>query len=129
MEPVLLTHAHPDHTGFAEPARVEAGAVVRIHEDDAESARTGRRAKPEGSMLPYLRRGEMYRTLFSLLRRGGARMIPIAELSTFRDGEVIDVPGRPRVVHAPGHTAGSAALHLPGARVVATGDALVTPTR
>jgi Ca2+-binding RTX toxin-like protein len=32
------------------------------------------------------------------------RIVPIHKLSTFGDGETIDVPGRPRVVHAPGHT-------------------------
>ena len=35
-------------------------------------------------------------------------IVPIAEVSTFGDGETIDVPGRPRAVHAPGHTEGSA---------------------
>ena len=30
-------------------------------------------------------------------------------VSGFGDGEVLDVPGSPRVVHAPGHTGGSAA--------------------
>jgi hypothetical protein len=31
-------------------------------------------------------------------------MVPVAEASTFADEEVLDVPGRPRVIHAPGHT-------------------------
>lgn len=32
-------------------------------------------------------------------------MIPIAEVSSFADGEQIDVPGLPRAVHAPGRAA------------------------
>jgi glyoxylase-like metal-dependent hydrolase (beta-lactamase superfamily II) len=71
-------------------------------------------------------RPTLYRTLFSLLRRGGARIVPIAELSTFADGETLDLPGRPVVVHAPGHTPGSSALHLPALRVLFTGDSLAT---
>lgn len=71
----------------------------------------------------YLR---MYRTLFSLARRGAARMVPIRELSGFSDGEVLDVPGQPRVLHAPGHTDGTAALNLESRGVLFTGDALVT---
>jgi glyoxylase-like metal-dependent hydrolase (beta-lactamase superfamily II) len=39
---------------------------------------------------------------------------------------VVDVPGRPRVVHAPGHTAGTAALYLESRGILFSGDALVT---
>ena len=53
-------------------------------------------------------------------------IVPIREVSSFADGEVLDVPGRPRVVHSPGHTAGSAALHLESRGVLFSGDALVT---
>jgi len=53
-------------------------------------------------------------------------MIPIAEVSAFGDGEQIDVPGRPRAVHAPGHTPGSAALLFEDRGVLVTGDVLAT---
>ena len=65
-----------------------------------------RRASATARITSYLLRAAFYRTTLSLLRRGGGRMIPIAEVSAFADGEQIDVPGRPRAVHAPGHTAG-----------------------
>ena len=54
------------------------------------------------------------------------RIVPIREVSTFADGQAIDVPGRPRAVHVPGHTPGMAALFLEWRRVLFTGDALVT---
>jgi glyoxylase-like metal-dependent hydrolase (beta-lactamase superfamily II) len=47
-------------------------------------------------------------------------------VSSFSDGETIDIPGRPRAVHAPGHTAGSAALLLEDRRILFTGDVLCT---
>src|SRR5262245_66152378 len=45
VETVLLTHGHSDHTGFAERARSEAGAIVRIHEADVERATKGKTVK------------------------------------------------------------------------------------
>ena len=42
------------------------------------------------------------------------------------DEEVLDVPGRPRVIHMPGHTAGNAALSLADREVLIVGDTLAT---
>ena len=69
---------------------------------------------------------EFYRTLVSLARRGATKLIPVGELSTFAEGETLEVPGRPRVVHAPGHTPGYSALLVEGRRVLLTGDVLAT---
>jgi glyoxylase-like metal-dependent hydrolase (beta-lactamase superfamily II) len=78
-------------------------------------------------LLPYLRYGP--RALLGpvhLLRNGAFRLQPVGELSTFIHEQVLDAPGQPRVIHAPGHTPGSSAFVFEKLGVLFTGDALVT---
>jgi glyoxylase-like metal-dependent hydrolase (beta-lactamase superfamily II) len=120
LDAVLLTHGHSDHTGFAERARTAASVPVWVHQADEAQAKGAKPGKNDGRASTYLLRVEFYRTVLS------TRLIPIRELSTFADGETLEVPGRPRVVHAPGHTPGCSALLLEGRRVLLTGDVLAT---
>lgn len=126
LDAVLLTHAHADHTGFAESARTTADSRVWIHHDDEHAVTTGEVAKPEGGIGRYIFKAQMYRTMLSLGRRGASKVVPVREVSTFADGDLLDVPGKPRVIHAPGHTRGSCALYLETKRTLLSGDVLAT---
>lgn len=126
LDAVLLTHAHTDHTGFAEQARATTGARVWVHQDDVQMARTGEVGPRDGKARAYLLHAAFWRTFLVLSRRGATKIIPIQEVSGFADGETLDVPGKPRVVHAPGHTDGSAAILLEDRGILFTGDVLCT---
>jgi glyoxylase-like metal-dependent hydrolase (beta-lactamase superfamily II) len=129
---VLLTHAHPDHTGVAAAAR-HAGADVWVHERDAAALAGGARAanrlsKPESSLLPYLiRRPAILRAIVYTGRMGGFTGSKVTDPRTIdSDRPLADVPGRPRVVTLPGHTPGSVGYLFPDRGLLFTGDALVT---
>ena len=120
---IVLTHGHSDHVGFAEKAR-KRGVPVSVHEADALLAR-GRRKNPAKGTGPA-RALPLLRFIAYALRNGGWHIDRPTVVGTFGDGATLDVPGSPRVVLAPGHTPGSAALHVPASDALFVGDALAT---
>jgi len=124
IEAVVLTHGDSDHVGFSERLRSESGVAVWAPEDDAEMVREGKIKKTDGSMLPYLRYPFAYRLLFHLARNGGIRIPAVANVSTYSDGQRLDLPGRPMAVHTPGHTRGHCVPQF--GDVLLAGDAIRT---
>jgi len=122
VKAVVLTHAHLDHIGFAERIRSERGVPIRVHRDDVPLTKQPQVPKWHGSLGFFALRFAAFAIGHGMLKNPP----PILEVGTFADGEVIDVPGRPRVVHVPGHSPGSAALHVAMRDAVFIGDAFVT---
>lgn len=120
---IVLTHGHSDHVGYAERARRARGWRVLVHEADAALAR---QEVPNPAQTGPTRFGPMLTFLWWAVRHGLLRVPALTEVSSFGDGATLDLPGSPRVIAVPGHTPGSAALHLPGHDVLFVGDALAT---
>lgn len=119
---VVLTHGDSDHVGFAERLRV-AGVPVFVHSADAGRARGG--DKPHTPMGGW-RLGAIIGFFAYALRKGGARTRWLQEVSPVADGDVLDLPGAPRVIGMPGHSPGSIAVHVSAVSAVFVGDALTT---
>lgn len=124
IDAVVITHHHLDHAGTAERLRA-GGARVLAHPADAPYLRGERRLSNRG-VARHLWRRWYRRYMLGYLFKGVTRTPPIAAIEDLADGERLDVPGRPRVLHVPGHTPGSCALHVEDRGVLFTGDALVT---
>jgi glyoxylase-like metal-dependent hydrolase (beta-lactamase superfamily II) len=120
---VVLTHGDTDHIGFAERIRRERDVPVYVHEFDAGRAR-GEVKKPMSGWGP-IKIGALAGFLWYTARHGGLRIPPLTEVVTFTEG-TLDVPGSPRVIHLPGHTPGSVALHVPSIDAIFLGDAFTT---
>ena len=126
VEAVLLTHAHGDHLGASRKIQDRGGAAIRVHHGDAALARGEAEREYERHYVRDLGHLHAWKALPFFLFGGATMAKPVAELATFDDGERLDLPGSPRVIHTPGHTDGSACLVMEGRRVLFTGDALVT---
>jgi glyoxylase-like metal-dependent hydrolase (beta-lactamase superfamily II) len=121
----VLTHAHIDHIGFSQRMQDERGTPVYAHELEVPQATSGKPPKTEGSYITaMLRHRTARRVVFHIARNGGARPPKVERVTTFKDGDQLDVPGSLRVVATPGHSPGHCVLHAPAENAAFVGDAL-----
>ena len=124
---LVLTHAHFDHIGTARRLRDGWAVPVWGHPLDREIAAHPARYAHERPRSRYpFAHPRSVPILARMARAGALRVAGVDGLRPLEPGALLPVPGRPRVVFAPGHTAGSCALHLSAADALLTGDALVT---
>jgi glyoxylase-like metal-dependent hydrolase (beta-lactamase superfamily II) len=111
---IVLTHHHEDHTGSAAQLALRWSAEVVAHRLEAPVIR-----REQPPVPPVL-------SPFEQELWAGLPPIPPAEPCPVHreveEGDVLDIGGGAAVVHVPGHTDGSIALHLPGPGVLFTGD-------
>ncbi|MEJ3403389.1 MBL fold metallo-hydrolase [Rathayibacter sp. YIM 133350] len=120
---LILTHGDSDHIGFAERLRREKNVPVYVHAADAARAQGKQKGTGKGGSM---RIGATAGFLWYALRKGGARTHYLRAVVPVQDGDVLSLPGSPRIVGLPGHSAGSIAVHVPQVDAIFVGDALTT---
>ncbi len=120
---IILTHADSDHLGFAEALRAEHGIPVYVGEGEEGYALRRRPAEPNEKSAWRL--GSVLRFLWAGIRIGG-RTRALSDVHTAVDGDVLDLPGAPRIIATPGHTRGHIAVWSGVVDAVFVGDAVTT---
>ncbi|MBB4884810.1 MBL fold metallo-hydrolase [Streptomyces netropsis] len=119
LRDIVLTHSHKDHTGAAAAVATATGARVLAGAADAPVIR-GDAPEPPPVLLDF--EVPLYESI--------APTVPPAPPSPVHrelvDGDTLDWGQEARIVHVPGHTAGSIAVHLPAAGVLFTGDTIAS---
>lgn len=125
VEAVILSHAHADHMGFADRVAKAANAPVYIHQEDLAAAQKMLQL-PWAALLSNAWRPFTAKVLTNAVLNGVFSSAHVSNPRPLSDGAVMDVPGRPHVIHTPGHTPGEVSLYLPKQRALISGDTLVT---
>ena len=113
---VVVTHAHPDHSGGLGELTEGRKIAVAAHPLEADII-DGTVAAPnplQCRMLAWMARPALTKLMGN----------PVHVDDRIEDGDVLPFGTEVRVVHLPGHTPGSVGLHLPEKRAVIVGDAL-----
>ena len=113
---IVLTHAHPDHTGNIPALAKRSDLRVLVHPNDSRKEADGRSWLYYPGQVPPLPWPLPWDV--PLLRK-------IYADDLVEDGQSLPILGGMRVIHTPGHTQGSISLYLEKHGVLITGDMLL----
>jgi glyoxylase-like metal-dependent hydrolase (beta-lactamase superfamily II) len=134
IERIIITHGHIDHFGLAVEIQKAAGHPVEflIHAEDSwKSSRANFRARmwsreaddfmamagvPEKAVETAKNRFNFFKTMCD----------PLDSVSTIKEGDEIAGEGyHLKIIHTPGHTAGSCCVYESGHKILFSGDHII----
>lgn len=105
---IYLTHCHADHIGAVTPLQEKVGGRILIHRTDAENLNVDK-----VNLATYI----------------GLPEIKLQADSRIDDQDLIHIGSLEfKVIHTPGHTAGSTSLYLESEKLLFSGDTLFRGT-
>jgi len=116
IKQIVITHYHVDHVGGLAELQNYVPAKTGVHLAEAPHVESGE-PLPNPFIHPLLAK---ITEPFLLRNDPGAARVDV-QLS---DGDVLPGLGGMRIVHAPGHTAGSISIYFPNRGVLLVGDAM-----
>lgn len=117
---VIVTHGHEDHAGSLAELAALPGVETIAHRLDAPVIR-GEAAMPPPNLTPE------ERPLYDSIQPNVVPAPSAPVTVEVEEGDAIAVGAFTGVVlHVPGHTPGSIAIHLPGERALFTGDTIAS---
>jgi glyoxylase-like metal-dependent hydrolase (beta-lactamase superfamily II) len=136
VERILITHAHPDHMGFAKRLRELSGATILVGEREARSFGVPARKRFRRNQAIYrefFRRlglsEEIVATMIAMREMSKKIAPPFRRFETVAEGDVLEQERFAlRVMETPGHTYGLICLHEPDRRFFFSSDHLLQAT-
>jgi glyoxylase-like metal-dependent hydrolase (beta-lactamase superfamily II) len=126
MRAILLTHGDADHVGVAAKLQEQGDPTpIHLHPADRYLVQGGKKDVEENLVLTMLRPNFMAMEAH-FVRNGFFGYQKLEATSDLSEGQALDVPGRPDVIHVPGHTEGHVAFHFAGHGALFAGDSFCT---
>ncbi|NIJ54099.1 MBL fold metallo-hydrolase [Dyadobacter arcticus] len=116
---IILTNAHPDHSGSAADIKGTLGIPIYAHSEDAALVEKGIGGRLPHHPSPGIINWIIYN---ALIKRSPNETEPCTIAYRISDNDILPIAGGIQVIHTPGHSKGHVALLVKSDSVLIAGD-------